>query len=211
MFGFCYIASVHPCQDQVHCNFELLSFTNTNTISSVSVQQTNFNIYLIGPMGVGKTTVGSRLAKLIGYEFLDTDNELERRTGVTISHIFELEGEEGFRLRETRLLEEIAKRNNYVIATGGGSVLSDLNQKTIKQSGQVIYLTASLEFLWERVRYSKKRPLLNTQDPYIRLKQILKQREPIYDCVADHIIQISSTSEKTANTIAELLNIQVNS
>ncbi len=175
------------------------------------VQTTNFNVYLIGPMGVGKTTVGSRLGELIGFEFLDTDNELERRTGVSISHIFELEGEEGFRLRETRLLEKIAKRSEHVVATGGGTVLNNDNQKVIKQSGKVIYLTASVEFLWDRVRHSKKRPLLNTQDPYATLQQIVKQREPIYRCVADHVINISPSSETTAYRIADFLNIQVRS
>ncbi|MCY4228732.1 MAG: shikimate kinase [Gammaproteobacteria bacterium] len=166
------------------------------------------NVYLIGPMGVGKTTVGSKLAQLIGFEFLDTDHELEQRTGVTVAHIFELEGEDGFRSRETRLLEEIAKCNDRVVATGGGAVLYDSNRKTIRESGKVMYLTASLEFLWDRVRQSTHRPLLHTEDPYSTLKEIHRQRDPIYRGVADHVIEISPTSEKTASRIAEWLNTQ---
>ena len=159
-------------------------------------------------MGVGKTTVGNRLAQLIGFEFLDTDHELERRTGVTIAHIFELEGEGGFRSRETRLIEEVAKYHNYVVATGGGTVLYDSNRKTIRESGKVMYLTASVEFLWDRVRHSTNRPLLNTEDPYATLKELYRQRDPIYRDVADHVIEISPNSEMTANRIAECLNIQ---
>lgn len=172
------------------------------------MQSSKSNVYLIGPMGVGKTTVGNKLARLIGFEFLDTDHELERRTGVTIAHIFEIEGEDGFRSRETRLLEEVAEYHNHVIATGGGSVLYDNNRKTIRESGTVMYLTASVEFLWDRVRNSTNRPLLYTEDPYATLKEIHRQRDPIYRNAADHVIEISPTSEMTANRIAEGLNIQ---
>lgn len=159
-------------------------------------------------MGVGKTTVGNRLAPLIGFEFLDTDHELERRTGVTIAHIFEIEGEDGFRSREARLIEEVATCGNHVVATGGGSVLHDRNRQIIRESGKVMYLTASVEFLWNRVRYSTNRPLLNTENPYATLKEIYRQRDPIYRDVADHVIEISPTSSMTANRIAAWLNIQ---
>jgi len=173
------------------------------------VQPSKSNVYLIGPMGVGKTTVGHKLAHLIDFEFLDTDHELERRTGVTIAHIFEIEGEGGFRSRETRLLEEAAKYDAYVVATGGGAMLYDSNRKTIRESGKVIYLTASVEFLWDRVRHSTNRPLLHTEDTYATLREIYMQRDPIYRDVADHVIEISPTSEMTANRIAEWLDIQV--
>lgn len=159
-------------------------------------------------MGVGKTTVGKQLAKQIGFDFLDTDQELEQRTGVTVAHIFELEGEHGFRTRETRLIDEIAARKGSVVATGGGAVLNEANRHAMKQSGLVVYLTASAEQLWERIKHSKSRPLLQTDDPYGALKRIVQERDLVYLRLADHVIKISATSEATAKRVAERLKLQ---
>ncbi|MXZ81389.1 MAG: shikimate kinase [Gammaproteobacteria bacterium] len=166
------------------------------------------NIYLIGPMGVGKTTVGKKLAELIGFEFIDTDQELERRTGVTVGHIFEVEGEQGFRIRETRLVEEIGASQGHVVATGGGAVLSSENRRCMKASGQVVYLRAPFEILWNRLKRSTTRPLLQNDDPRGTLEGILRERDPVYHRAADHVVEVSSTSEKTALRLAEWLDHQ---
>ena len=146
------------------------------------------NIFLIGPMGSGKTTIGRQLAARLDRKFYDSDREIEKRTGVDVALIFEIEGEEGFRLRETKMISELAKKQKSVIATGGGSVLSEENRACIKQNGKVIYLKSSQEKLFERTFRDKKRPLLETEDRMATIKELLEKRGPLYEEIADLII-----------------------
>ncbi|MDE3020542.1 MAG: shikimate kinase [Pseudomonadota bacterium] len=146
------------------------------------------NLFLIGLMGAGKTTIGRQLARTRNLTFLDSDQEIEHRTGVTIPLIFELEGEEGFRNREIEVIEELTRGDNKVIATGGGTVLNEKNRKILATRGIIIYLRASAEELWERTRYDKHRPLLLTEDPLAKLKQLECQRKLLYESLADIII-----------------------
>lgn len=157
------------------------------------------NIFLIGMMGAGKTTVGRALAKRLGLEFADADRELVERTGVPVATIFEIEGEAGFRRRESLLLEELAGRSGLVVATGGGVVLSEPNRKLMRSRGTVVYLRARLERLWERTRHDSSRPLLATPDPRARLAELLEQREPLYlEC--SHLVV--DTGAQSASALA---------
>lgn len=149
------------------------------------------NIFLVGLMGAGKTTVGKLLAKRFNKSFFDTDHEIERRTGVNIPVIFEIEGETGFRAREHAVLQELAKRNNIVLATGGGVVLSKANRDILAQNGTVIYLRAVAADLLQRTRYDKNRPLLQTADPLAKLNELYAERDPLYRGVAHLVIDTS--------------------
>lgn len=146
------------------------------------------NIFLVGLMGAGKTTVGKLLAKRLQKTFLDSDHELERRTGVKIPLIFELEGEAGFRERESALIDELTRLENIILATGGGAVLRSENRSALAQRGTVIYLNAKPEDLWLRTQHDKNRPLLQTPDPKGRLSELYAQRDPLYREIADIII-----------------------
>jgi shikimate kinase len=146
------------------------------------------NIFLIGLMGVGKTTIGRKLAEKLGKTFLDCDREIEERTGVTIELIFEIEGEEGFRRRESAVLDELTARSNVVIATGGGAVLGPENREWLKERGTVVYLNAPVKILAGRTQADRKRPLLQTEDRLARLTELLREREPFYLEIADVII-----------------------
>lgn len=146
------------------------------------------NLILVGPMGAGKTTIGRRLAKALDREFIDCDEELERRTGVSIALIFELEGEAGFRDREQRLLAELCARPGIVLATGGGVVLREANRRCLAGSGYVVYLQTSVAEQLRRVRNDGTRPLLQTSDPHARLCRFAELRNPLYRQVADLVI-----------------------
>ncbi len=152
------------------------------------------NIFLVGMMGAGKTTVGKALARRLDREFVDTDRVLVERTGVPVATIFEIEGEEGFRRRETTLLEELAARRDCVIATGGGAVLSEHNRRLMRQAGTVVYLRARVESLWERTRHDTTRPLLATADPRATLASILEKRDPLYREAAHVMVDTGSQS-----------------
>jgi len=152
------------------------------------------NIYLVGLMGAGKTTVGKLLAKRLNKSFFDTDHEIERRTGVNIPVIFEIEGEAGFRAREQAVLHELAKHNNIVLATGGGIVLSKANRDILAKNGTVIYLHAVASDLVQRTCYDKNRPLLQTADPLAKLKELYVERDPLYRQVAHIVIDTSKQS-----------------
>ena len=157
-------------------------------------------------MGVGKTTIGKKLANRLQREFIDTDQALEKATGVSVNYIFDIEGEAGFRARETTLLEAIAARNNCVVATGGGIITQAENRRILNRQGVVIYLRGSLELLWSRVRYSKTRPLLQQPKPKQVLAKLLKAREPLYHSVADHVVSIQRGSPaKTVQRIVDLI------
>jgi len=136
------------------------------------------NIFLVGLMGAGKTSVGRLLAKHFNKQFLDCDLEIERRTGVKIPVIFDIEGEDGFRTRESAMLHELAGMREIVLATGGGAVVREENRRVLKQNGTVVYLRASLDDLWQRTRHDRNRPLLQNGDPRLKLEQLFKQRDP---------------------------------
>jgi shikimate kinase len=147
------------------------------------------NIVLIGPMGSGKTTIGRQLARTLKMEFADSDHEIERRTGVGIPLIFELEGEAGFRRRETRMIAELCRRENLVLATGGGAILDEGNRRVLRACGSVVYLHATVETQFQRTRKSRHRPLLRDPDPRAKLEQLMRAREPLYRQEADLVVE----------------------
>lgn len=147
------------------------------------------NLILIGMMGSGKTTMGKALARHLGKTFIDSDEEIQKRTGVTIPHIFDVEGEAGFRQREAAVIDDLIGRDNMVLATGGGAVLADQNRAVLREGGIVVYLKASVHDLWQRTRHDRNRPLLQTEDPRAKLNMLFQQRDPLYREVADIVIQ----------------------
>lgn len=164
------------------------------------------NIYFIGLMGAGKTTIGRLLAKQMGREFYDSDVEIERKTGVKIPLIFELEGEDGFRRRETAAIEELSQLDHVVVATGGGAVLNPDNRKLLKNSGKIIYLRAKVHDLYQRTRNDKSRPLLQGANPKQKLEQLYIARDPIYTELADYIVDTGAQSAiEITNYIEQLL------
>ncbi|MGE0387813.1 MAG: shikimate kinase AroK [Gammaproteobacteria bacterium] len=158
------------------------------------------NIFLIGLMGAGKTTIGRRLAEVLKLRFLDVDHEIERRTGATVALIFDVEGEPGFRAREARLIDELTRDTGQVLATGGGAVIDPQNRRHLAERGFVVYLQASVDLLHARTRGDKRRPLLQTGDPRARLAALLEQREPMYLACADLIV---NTSRRTVRQLVE--------
>lgn len=160
------------------------------------------NIFLVGLMGAGKTTVGRLLAKHYGCRFVDSDHEIEARTGVKIPVIFEIEGEAGFRAREEAMIAELAALSGIVLATGGGAVLSPANREQLRAHGLVVYLRGSPEHLYERTRHDRNRPLLQTADPLEKLRELYRQRDPLYREVADVVID---TGRQGAAGMARML------
>jgi shikimate kinase len=138
------------------------------------------NIFLVGPMGAGKSAVGRQLARALRRDFYDSDAEIETRTGVDISFIFEKEGEAGFRRREREVIESLTARENIVLATGGGAVLDPATRVLLASRGLVVYLDASVDQQLERTKLSTHRPLLDTPNPAERLERLLQQRAPLY-------------------------------
>lgn len=147
------------------------------------------NIFLVGLMGAGKSTVGRILARRLGKRFVDTDHEIEKRNGVTIPVIFEIEGEDGFRRREQELLADLAQENDLVLSTGGGIVLKPENREVLRSHGFVVYLNARPELLAERTKHDRTRPLLNVEDPLTRLRELYAVRDPLYREVAHAIVE----------------------
>lgn len=154
------------------------------------------NIYLVGPMAAGKSTVGRLLAKRLRKEFYDTDAEIIKCTGVEIALIFELEGEQGFRARETDKLRNLSELKGVVVATGGGIVLREENRELIKQTGLVIYLQCSVDQQLSRTQFDTKRPLLQIDNPRAKLEELMKARAPIYESIADVVISTNKTNSK---------------
>lgn len=172
------------------------------------------NIFLIGPAGVGKTTVGRLLATQLGLHFLDTDMEIEARSGVDISWIFDIEGEGGFRDRESKIIQEFTERNGILLATGGGAVLREENRKRLVSRGMVVYLQISLEQQITRVAKDTNRPLLkgNFAENKKTLEQMAKERTPFYQEVADVTFQADVGSARSlATQISEHFLKQTNS
>lgn len=146
-------------------------------------------IVLVGMPGSGKTTVGRDLAKRLGLRFVDTDHEIEARTGVKIPTIFEIEGEDGFRKRETQTLDDLTRESNMVLATGGGAVIRPENRALLRERAVVVFLSVPPAILWERTRHDRSRPLLQVPDPKGRLEELLKVRGPFYREVAHIIVE----------------------
>ncbi|HET8610546.1 MAG TPA: shikimate kinase [Burkholderiales bacterium] len=154
------------------------------------------NIFLVGMMGAGKTSVGRSLARTLDKTFYDCDHEIERRTGVSIPVIFEIEGEAGFRARETVMLAELVQRRNIVLATGGGAVLIEQNRRLLVTNGTVVYLRAAVTDLWARTRHDRNRPLLQTADGQQKLQELFSDRDPLYHAVADLVVDTGHQSVK---------------
>jgi len=162
------------------------------------------NIVLVGPMGSGKTTVGRRIAENLKVDFYDADHEIIDKTGVSIDHIFDVEGEEGFRKRESKALKELCSKSNIVLATGGGAVLLEENRSIIKKAGSVIYLSSSVEQILRRTAKSKTRPLLeNSKNRRQTISNIIDSRDPLYREVATIII--NTNGKKLNGLINEIL------
>ncbi len=160
------------------------------------------NIFLVGPMGAGKSTVGRQLAEVLSLEFKDSDQEIQRRTGVDIPTIFEYEGEEGFRNRERQVIDELSAEGGVVLATGGGAVLRPENRRDLTSRGVVIYLHCSPEQQYSRTSRDRNRPLLHTEDPLERLRGLMEERDPLYRQVADLVV--STERRGTSSVVKEI-------
>jgi shikimate kinase len=165
------------------------------------------NIFLIGLMGAGKTTVGRILARQLHKTFIDTDREIEKRTGVTIPVIFEFEGETGFRAREAAVIGEFVQRDQVVLATGGGAVMQVENRTRLAARGRVVYLHAQPADLFQRTRRDRNRPLLQTSDPHAKLTELYVARDPLYREIADLVVDTGRQSAgRLASILIEMLN-----
>lgn len=160
----------------------------------------NSVVFLVGPMGAGKSTIGRLLAAELSLPFLDSDRVIEERTGADIPWIFDVEGEQGFRDREAAVLSELSLERGVVLATGGGIVLRPENRSAMQSSGPVFYLTASVEQLLERTSKDKKRPLLQVDDPEKKIIELIELRDPLYREVADFVID---TDRRTPKAVAQ--------
>jgi len=158
------------------------------------------NLFLVGPMGAGKSTIGRQLAESLGLEFQDSDHEIQRRTGVDIPTIFEFEGEAGFRQRERQVIDELTQQDGIVLATGGGAVLRADNRQDLTARGVVIYLYCSPEQQYARTARDRNRPLLDTPDPMARLRELMEERDPLYRQVADMVV---STEKRGTSTVVK--------
>jgi len=166
------------------------------------------NIFLVGPMGAGKSTIGRELADRLHLEFFDSDQEIERRTGADIAWVFDLEGEEGFRKREEGVIEDLSERQGIVLATGGGSVISAQVRNRLSARGIVVYLETTIDKQVARTQRDRRRPLLQTSaDPRTVLENLAVDRNPLYEEIADVIVQTDDQSAKVvANKIVERLD-----
>ena len=163
------------------------------------------NIFIVGPMGSGKSTVGKIISDELFLNFFDTDEEIENRTGASIDWIFDLEGEEGFRKRESGILEEMVQKNSVVLSTGGGIILSENNRELLSSRGTVFYLATPISVQLERTAKDKDRPLLKNGDPGQILKELHEKRKDLYESVSDHIVE---TEDKSSQEVAsEIINL----
>ena len=166
------------------------------------METTSKNIVLVGPMGSGKTTVGRRLAHELNQDFYDTDHEIIDKTGVTIDHIFDIEGEDGFRERESKILENLCQMSNIILATGGGIVILLKNRKILKNAGLVVYLSSSVDQLVRRTAKSKTRPLLeNSTDRKKTITELVEARDVYYREVASFVV------DTTGKKLHEVINV----
>lgn len=161
------------------------------------------NVFLVGPMGSGKSAVGRQLARILGFAFIDADTEIERRTGVDISYIFEREGEQGFRQREAAVIDELTTREGVVLATGGGAVLDPRTRERLRERGHVVYLRTSVNQQLMRTRHSSHRPLLANPDPRGTLERLMVERAPHYEGVAT--VSVDTDGRKVRSVVEEIV------
>jgi shikimate kinase len=161
------------------------------------------NIFLIGLMGSGKTTIGQLLAKRLGRPFFDSDHELEARTGVSVATIFEIEGEPAFRAREAQIINELTQQHPIILGTGGGAILNAGTRDVLHTRGTVIYLHSTPETSYERVRRNRDRPLLMVTDPLARLRQLYEMRHPLYRETAHFVVE--SYRDRPSAVVAEIV------
>jgi shikimate kinase len=178
--------------------------TKTAPLGRLSVQNApmlgKHNVFLIGPMGSGKTAVGRHLARLLRYTFHDSDADIEARTGVDIAFIFEKEGEPGFRLREKESIDRLTRLESTVLATGGGAVIEEDNRRALAERGVVVFLATSVDQQLERTRHARHRPLLNDTDPESKLRELMQRRAMLYAQIADFTV---STDGRRVQLVAE--------
>ena len=161
------------------------------------------NVFLVGPMGAGKSTIGRQLAHALHYEFVDCDHAIEEQTGASIALIFDIEGEAGFRKREAAMIDHLTERDGIVLATGGGAVLDPANRAHLHTRGKVVYLSCSVAQQYERTRYSKHRPLLQAPNPREKLATLLETRDPLYREVA-HVV-VDTDHRSVGSVVRELV------
>jgi shikimate kinase len=164
------------------------------------------SVFLVGMMGAGKTSVGRVLAKRLNKVFYDSDQVIEERTGVKVAVIFEIEGEAGFRIRESAIVDELTQLGDIVLATGGGAILAGENRERLRARGTVVYLRASVKDLLNRTRHDKNRPLLQTADPRGRLDELFEARDPLYREVAHLVVD---TGSQSLSTLVNRLHLQL--
>lgn len=166
------------------------------------------NIFLIGPMGAGKSTIGRHLADELHLEFYDSDQEIEKRTGADIAWIFDLEGEDGFRAREESVINDLTDKQGIVLATGGGSVVSKAVRNRLSARGIVVYLQTTIDKQVARTQRDKRRPLLQNDDPEAVLRKLAEERNPMYEDAADYVVDTDEQSARAvANQIIEKINL----
>ncbi len=164
------------------------------------------NIFIVGPMGSGKSTVGKIISDELFLNFFDTDDEIEAKTGASIDWIFDLEGENGFRKRESEMLDELVKKNSIVLSTGGGIILSKSNRELLSSRGTVFYLSTPISVQSDRTSKDKDRPLLKNGDPVKILTKLHEERKDLYETVSDHIIETENkTSQEVASEIIKIV------
>lgn len=164
------------------------------------------NIFLVGPMGAGKSTIGRHLAQQLHMDFFDSDTVIEDRTGADISWVFDVEGEAGFRVREEGVIDDLTQEQGLVLATGGGSVVSKENRNRLSARGVVVYLETTIEKQLARTQRDKKRPLLQTEEPRRVLEALAQERNPMYEEVADYVVRTDDQSAKVvANQIIKMI------
>ena len=164
------------------------------------------NIFLVGPMGSGKTTIGRTLAGILNFKFFDLDSEIEKRCGANIPWIFDVEGENGFRERESRILEELSSSTGIVLATGGGAVIRKKNREILKKNGYVVYLNAPIDRLVERTSHDHNRPLLQVENPREAIEKMILERESFYQDVANFVL---ITDKKRPRVVANEIACEV--
>ena len=164
------------------------------------------NIFLVGLMGSGKTTIGRALAKRLNMRFVDADQEIESRTGASITLIFEIEGEASFRQREADVIRDLTQQQGIVLATGGGAILNEQSRRSLRAHGTVVYLRASVNSLVQRTTHDRNRPLLQTADPRARIEELMQQRAPLYEEVAHITVETGRPNVQSVvqNILAQL-------
>lgn len=186
--------------DLISINVKIKRFYFSFLVSVLITMNKVENIFLVGPMGAGKSTIGRLLAESLNLEFIDSDNEIEIRTGADISWIFDVEGEVGFRKRESQVIDELTQKNGIILSTGGGAIKDHLNRKNLKERGTVVYLLTPVEKQFQRTYKDKRRPLLQNDDPRATLEKLMNERDPLYREVADFVVD---TTELTAKAVAQ--------